>query len=163
LYRQGEISTREIARHEGVQGWKRDVATPVRSQVRARAGEFPVSSVPSQTSAVLISGTHLTAAHGFLSPQDESGLSPEEESEAPEWWRHSSSGPATACPRRKASRVIRFSRDYGPTAFMINLPFLRSPSALCLWPPQRPLSHETGHMRQRVLQNRLSEFGISIG
>ena len=27
LYRQGEISTREIARHEGVQGWKRDVAT----------------------------------------------------------------------------------------------------------------------------------------
>jgi transposase-like protein len=56
LYRQGEISIREIARREGVsegavrkrakaQGWQRDSATPVRTSPEGTVADNPADQV----------------------------------------------------------------------------------------------------------------------
>jgi len=87
LYRQGEISIREIARREGVgdgavrkrakaQGWERDSASSVRSLVRTQPGGSSVSSV---SIVAQVSSTRLSAEEGCFFNG--------EEDEAPEWYR----------------------------------------------------------------------------
>jgi Winged helix-turn-helix DNA-binding len=86
LYRQGDISIREIARREGVsegavrkrakaQGWQRETASPVRSQVRTGADELSPSSTPA------------TAEQSRTDAEDDSEPTEWGGSEAPEWMR----------------------------------------------------------------------------
>jgi hypothetical protein len=83
LYRQSEISIREIARREGVsegavrkrakaQGWERETVTSVRSLVRTG---------PQATGAAQSSGTLASAEHGLSFSEDDYGAASYEEPE----------------------------------------------------------------------------------
>jgi hypothetical protein len=90
LYRQGDISIREIARRAGVsegavrkrakaQGWKRKDAVAVRALVRTPVQATRLTAVATQTSLADTSGTGESAECDLFCPEDES--------EAPEWLR----------------------------------------------------------------------------
>jgi Winged helix-turn-helix DNA-binding len=111
LYRQGEISNREIARREGVsegavrkrakaQGWKRESTISVRPQ-----GGL-VSPRPAQTAAAQSSGTRVSAEHGFSLSEEGTGFL----TETPTGFLTESRSERTGASRDHAGTIDRRSR-----------------------------------------------------